>query len=162
MSSHREIERKFLVKSLPPDLHKFPHRSIAQGYIIQDSAQGVVRVRKKGSKHYLTVKRRARVGKEETEVRITAKQFEQLWPLTKGRRLNKVRYEIPFGNRTIELDVFCGRHNGLVLAEVEFPNARAARSFKPPEWFLRDVSSLAQYGNSRLALQPEVEEAVAG
>ncbi len=161
MSSHREIERKFLVRTLPPDLHKFPHRSIAQGYIIQDSAQGVVRLRKKGDKHYLTVKRRAREGKDETEVRITAKQFEQLWPLTKGRRLNKVRYEIPFGKRTIELDVFYGRHNGLVIAEVEFPSMRAANSFAPPDWFARDVSRLAQYSNSRLAMQPEVEESSA-
>lgn len=75
MSSHREIERKFLIKTLPPDLHKFPHRTIAQGYIVQDSTQGVVRLRKKGNKHYLTIKRRAVDGKDETEVRISEKQF---------------------------------------------------------------------------------------
>lgn len=153
MSSHREIERKFLVKTLPSELNKFPHRSIAQGYIVQDSTQGVVRLRKKGNRHYLTVKRRAVEGKDETEVRISKKQFDQLWPLTKGRRVTKVRYEIPFGKHTIELDVFCGRHNGLVLAEVEFSNARAARCFEPPEWFARDVTRVARYSNSRLSTQ---------
>lgn len=155
MSSHREIERKFLVKTLPPNLDKFPHRAIAQGYIVSESAQGVVRLRKKGARHYLTVKRRAAEGKDETEVRISAKQFEKLWPLTKGRRLTKVRYEIPFGKHTIELDVFCGRHSGLVLAEVEFASTRAAQRFEPPEWFARDVTRVARYSNSRLSAQSD-------
>ena len=50
-----------------------------------------------------------------------------------------------------ELDVFHGRHNGLMLVEVEFPNTKAANSFVPPDWFGEDVSEDPCYRNSFLA-----------
>ncbi len=149
--SAREIERKFLVKTVPPDLHQFQHRPIAQGYIVHECKHGTVRVRKKGPRHFLTVKRGDARNREELELPITREQFEQLWVFTKGRRLSKIRYDIPFGKRLVELDVFCGRHDGLILAEVEFPSLRAARAFKPPEWFGREVTGVAKFQNSRLA-----------
>ncbi len=34
-----------------------------------------------------------------------------------------MRYDVPWNGRVIEIDVYRGIHRGLVVAEVEFPNA---------------------------------------
>jgi adenylate cyclase len=150
-----EIERKYLVPTLPARLGRFRHRAIAQGYIVPASPHGQVRLRRKGPRYFLTVKRAggSEHGREETEVPITRAQWKALWPLTKGRRLAKVRYDIRWREHKIELDVFRGRHKGLAVAEVEFPSEAAARSFEPPAWFGREVTHSPRYKNSRLAAQ---------
>ena len=52
---------------------------------------------------------------------------------------------------TVELDVFEGRYQGLILAEVEFPTMEQAESFTPPSWFGPDVTLSGEYQNSRLS-----------
>jgi CYTH domain-containing protein len=64
-----------------------------------------------------------------------------------------VRYEIPWNNVTIEIDIYRGRHAGLVVAEVEFPNSASCRRFKAPWWFGREVTGTKRYSNVRLALE---------
>lgn len=39
-----------------------------------------------------------------------------------------------YAHLTIELDVFSGVYDGLILAEVEFPTVEEAEAFVPPEW----------------------------
>ena len=53
-----------------------------------------------------------------------------------------------------EVDVFHGRHEGLMLVEVEFANTEAADAFVPPAWFGEDVSTDPCYRNSFLASMP--------
>jgi len=64
---------------------------------------------------------------------------QRFGPGTAGRRLRKVRCEIPWKNLVIEIDIYQGRHAGLVVAEVEFPDRLSCRKFKPPSWFGREV-----------------------
>ena len=52
----------------------------------------------------------------------------------------------------VEMDVFEGAYEGLILAEVEFPDEETALAFTPPEWFGRDVTFTGEYSNSRLAM----------
>jgi len=79
-------------------------------------------------------------------------QFEALWPLTEGRRIEKTRYEISAGQRLmIELDVYGGGLEGLVVAEVEFPTRAEAEAFDAPPWFGPDVTDDERYKNQRLA-----------
>ena len=54
--SLREIERKFLVLDLPPDLKKYPHDTIEQGYLAVGGGGLQVRLRKKGAVLSLTYK----------------------------------------------------------------------------------------------------------
>jgi CYTH domain-containing protein len=89
--------------------------------------------------------------REEREIKLSPKQFAALWPATAGRRLRKVRYEIPWKNLLIEIDLYRGRHAGLVVAEVEFPDRVTCRRFKPPFWFGREVTGEKRYSNVRLA-----------
>jgi adenylate cyclase len=147
---HREIERKFLVRQLPVNLSRFEHFEIAQGYLV--STRGVqVRLRRTGEKFSLTYKRNLPGAREEREVELTEEQFTTLWPATEGKRLTKTRYHVPDREHVVEIDVYSGRHEGLVVAEVEFPDERAAREYHPPTWLGRDVTGSARYSNQLLA-----------
>jgi CYTH domain-containing protein len=150
---NREIERKFLVKWLPDGLKRLRSFVIEQGYLASESAGKQVRLRKTGRSTSLTFKARRDTHREEREIKLSPKQFAALWPGTAGRRLRKVRYEIPWDNLMIELDVYRGRHAGLVVAEVEFPNRASCRRFKAPWWFGREVTGEKRYSNVRLALK---------
>jgi len=148
---HREIERKFLVRRLPDNLSSFPHAEIAQGYLAIAPKGVQVRLRKAGEKHSLTYKRNDGAAREEREIALTAEQFAILWPATADKRLTKTRYDVPFECYTVEIDIYSGRHEGLVVAEVEFEDEAAARSFQPPEWLGKDVSRERRYSNQLLA-----------
>ena len=111
-----------------------------------------MRLRKAGRQTSLTFKLvRSRASREEREIKLTPKQFAALWPATKGRRLTKTRYELPWKELKIEVDVYHGRNRGLMVAEVEFPNHASRRKFKPPRWFGREVTGEKRYSNARLA-----------
>src|ERR1043165_5702111 len=135
-----EIERKFVVRKLPADLTSYPNNEISQGYLVSLDDGLQVRLRKSGERHTLTFKRGTGNVREEREVELTADQFDALWPATEGKRLLKTRYEIPFGNRVVEIDLYHDRHEGLIVAEVEFDEAQAARNFQPPPWLGDDVT----------------------
>jgi len=148
---HREIERKFLVRRLPDRLNRSRRYVIAQGYLAREPASRHVRLRKKGKTASLTFKVGRGAHREEREIKLSPKQFAALWPGTAGRRLYKLRYEIPWRNLLIEIDIYRRRHSGLVVAEVEFPDRATCRKFKPPSWFGREVTGEKRYSNVRLA-----------
>jgi adenylate cyclase len=148
-----EIERKFLLKRLPDNLEKYPRADIEQGYLAIDSGGHHVRLRKKGDALSLTYKRDYGRSREEREIRLTAEQFEALWPATAGRRLTKIRYDLPRGKRMIEIDVYRGVHEGLVVAEVEFPDEKSCVEFEAPDWFGAEVTGDQRYSNLKLACE---------
>lgn len=147
---HAEIERKFLVAALPPHVERYPCTRLRQGYLVAD-AETSVRLRQEDDAFTLTVKRGRGLRRAEAEITLTPAQFEGLWPLTAGARLEKTRYRIPFGPHVIELDRYDGALAGLLTAEVEFPTEAAAEAFVPPAWFGTDVTGDARYLNLTLA-----------
>lgn len=157
--STREIERKFLLKRFPPGLKKFPHDTIVQGYLAVGRGGLQVRLRKKGFVRSLTFKQGTKGAREEREIRLSVDQFDALWPATAGRRLTKVRYDVPWKGRTIEIDIYRGRYAGLVVAEVEFDDQRSCAAFQPPDWIGRDVTGKPKYSNVALALKGRSREA---
>ena len=147
-----EVERKFLVWEVPPDLDRHPASAIHQGYLAIDSDGSEVRLRRRADRTYLTGKRGHGLVRREAEVEISDAQFRALWPLTEGRRIEKTRYEISAGQHlVIELDVYGGGLEGLVVAEVEFPTRAQADAFDAPPWFGPDVTDDERYKNQRLA-----------
>ena len=151
LPNSREIERKFLLKRLPEELKRSRRYLIAQGYLATEPAGRQVRLRKKGKTASLTFKMGRGAAREEREIKLSPKQFAALWPATAGRRLRKLRCEIPWRNLLIEIDIYRGRHSGLVVAEVEFPNREMCLQFRPPSWFGREVTGEKRYSNVRLA-----------
>jgi CYTH domain-containing protein len=146
-----EIERKFLLAEIPARLDQYPHECIDQGYVTFSPGDTEIRLRRKGAKYFLTAKRGHGTVRREIEIRLRKKQFETLWPLTKGRRLRKVRYEVPWNQFLITLDVYKGRHRGLKVAEVEFTSRAQSRRFIPPVWFGQEVTRNKRYRNRSLA-----------
>jgi adenylate cyclase len=144
-----EVERKFLVSDLP-DLTGTDADEIEQGYLAI-GADGEVRVRRKGPKLVLTAKRGEGLSREEAEIELDPERFDQLWPLTEGRRLHKRRYVIPHGDLRIEVDVYEGDLEGLLVAEVEFPSEEEAKAFEPPDWLGEEVTGDHRYLNETLA-----------
>ena len=142
-----EVERKFLVSD-PPDLGG--GEEIVQGYLAIGS-DGEVRLRRRGSDLMLTAKRGAGLSRDEAEVPLEAEAFDRLWPLTEGRRLHKRRHVIAHGELEIEVDVYEGDLEGLVVAEIEFPSEESARAFEPPEWLAEEVTGDERYLNETLA-----------
>ena len=149
--NNREIERKFLLTQLPENLNRSRRYLIVQGYLASEAEGRHVRLRKKGKTATLTFKMGRGAHREEREIKLSAKQFAALWPATAGRRLRKLRYEIPWRNLLVEIDIYRGKHVGLVVAEVEFPDRVTCRRFKPPSWFGREVTGEKRYSNVRLA-----------
>jgi CYTH domain-containing protein len=146
-----EIERKFLVDSVPADIATYPSARIEQGYLaITDDVE--VRLRRRGPTIVLTIKSSGDRVRVEEEFELDARRFESLWPLTEGRRLEKTRYTIPAeGGHTVELDIYDGDLAGLVTAEVEFENFADASGFVPAPWLGREVSDDPRYKNKHLA-----------
>ena len=146
-----EIERKFLIKreNLPENLEQYPSKAIEQGYLCTEP---VVRIRKSNDNYYLTYKSKGLLAREEYNLPLTKEAYEHLKPKADGIVISKVRYVIPEKDGlSIELDVFEAPYEGLLLAEVEFPNEEAAHAYQPPKWFGEDVTYSTEYHNSTLS-----------
>ena len=144
--------RKFLIKKLPDNLTSYKARKIEQAYLCTDP---VVRVRRDNDDYYLTYKSRGMIVREEYNLPLTKEAYGHLLAKADGNIITKTRYEIPEkDNLTIELDVFEGKFDGLLLAEVEFASEEEALGYIPPEWFGEDVSNSTKYHNSTLSRLP--------
>ncbi len=153
-----EIERKFLVKEMPAGLGSYPAYEISQGYLAVTGDETEIRIRWKGNKYYETVKSGEGLKRKEVEIELGEKEFNALWPLTEGKRVEKTRYEIPYGAHLIELDVYSGALEGLVVVEVEFGSEEESARFDPPDWFGSEVTGDVRYSNRSLAVHGRPEE----
>lgn len=142
-----EIERKFLVSSLPV-LENYPFHLLEQGYL---STEPVIRIRREDDCFYLTYKGKGLMVREEYNLPLTQKAYAHLLTKADGIIIRKKRYLIPFQAYTIELDIFDAPYEGLRIAEVEFPSEVAAKAFCPPEWFGEEVTYDKHYHNSNLS-----------
>ena len=147
-----EIERKFLVED-PPSLEDAVAEPIEQGYIAITDSGTEVRVRRKGEVHLLTIKHGLGMERLEEEIEIDRGRFEALWPITEGARVSKTRYTFEQGGRRVEVDLYGGELEGLVVAEVEFDSERDAEGFEPLPWMGVEVTDDPAYKNESLATQ---------
>ena len=146
-----EIERKYLIDTLPEHLEQYECKQIEQGYLNTDP---VVRIRKSNDKYTLTYKGAGLMCREEYNLPLNQEAYEHLKEKIDGNLISKKRYLIPIDDKlTIELDVFHEPFETLRLAEVEFPSEEAANAFVPPAWFGKDVTMDGRYHNSYLSKQ---------
>lgn len=149
-----EIERKFLVINNDFKAQATSQNRIVQGYL-NSNPERTVRVRIKGSKGFLTIKGKGNESgttRLEWEKEISLSDAEQLLTLCEKGTIDKIRYEIPLGNHTYEVDVFAGENDGLVLAEIELNSEN--ESFETPSWLGEEVTGDAQYYNAYLSNNP--------
>ncbi len=150
-----EIERKFLIKSVPDLSVAKEVCNIEQAYLEFDP---IIRIRKKNDEYIMTYKKRHHDIKDkilvndEIEIPLTKEIYDHLMIKRKGNKIVKTRYIFPIDNiHKIELDIFGGKLDGLKLAEVEFSSIDDANSFIIPDWFGKDVSKNIKYNNDYLS-----------
>jgi CYTH domain-containing protein/CHAD domain-containing protein len=144
-----EIERKFLVTEMPRA--ESAAAAIEQGYLALDD-RAEVRLRRIDGELLLTAKTGHGEVREEVEVSIHPNAFEELWPLTAGQRVRKVRHYVPLGEGLrAEIDVYEGKLDGLRTAEIEFDSRAAADAFVPPPWLGAELTGDERYANQTLA-----------
>lgn len=153
-SDNVEIERKYLLRSLPSAVATAPWIDIDQGYLPGERILERVRRTRSasGETHYFrTVKLGAGVQRFEFEEETDELFFTTVWPLTRGRRVQKRRYTIVSDGVEWVVDEF--RDRSLVLAEIELDSASA--TIHIPPWLSavldRDVTDEGDYTNYRLA-----------
>jgi adenylate cyclase len=147
-----EVERKWLVPEPPAFVLAAGAKRIDQGYLTVGADGAETRVRRKGTEHTLTVKSGKGLVRDEAEIELTPEQFAALWPATAGAQVQKVRHTLTADDgHVIELDVYEGTLEGLVVAEVEFDDPRVADRFVAPHWFGREVTADDAFKNRRLA-----------
>lgn len=154
-----EIEKKYLLKNLPGDLDNYTNYTIEQAYL---SDSPVVRIRKRLSgetkEFFLTVKSKGMLSREEVETAITISAYNNFLQEAKGNIIIKQRYIIPLSDGLkAELDIFSGAFDGIIMAEVEFPNEECAKKFTPPHFFGDEVTFDSRFHNSNMSKMSEEE-----
>jgi CHAD domain-containing protein/CYTH domain-containing protein len=133
-----EIERKYLLKKLPPEARMAPVSEIEQGYLPGTALIERVRREKSadGVRYLRTVKSGEGLVRTEIEEPCTFATYRAMWPLTKGKRIRKRRYRLADAGQVWEIDEFLDRR--LVLAELELTSARDQVII--PDWLARCVT----------------------
>lgn len=147
-----EIERKFLVAEAPGPAALGPGARLRQGYLALDA--GVeVRLRLTDAGATLTVKAGAGLHRTEVELPVDPGAAAELWPLTDGRRVEKIRHRVDLGASLVaEVDRYADALEGLWTVEVELPSEDAAAAFTPPSWFGEELTGVPGWSNADLAL----------
>ncbi len=151
-----EIERKFLIKTLPHNLNTYPQKQISQGYI--SDTEPTIRIRQQDDKYILTIKSVSNVAKDkqhlinnELEFDISKEKYYELSTKVENTFIEKTRYYIPLDDHIAELDIYKNSLSPLITVEVEFNTEEKALSFQPPSWFGDDVTSDIRYKNFHLS-----------
>ena len=149
-----EIERKFLVKDFGYREAATSHIRIVQGFLSTDPDR-TVRVRRIGGQGFLTIKGMTfdqGTSRQEWEYDIPREEAEELLAICIPAPIEKIRYQVPLGPCTFEVDEFLGVNQGLVLAEVELRESH--EDFPRPSWLGREVTGEPRYYNSQLSQNP--------
>lgn len=149
--NNTEIERKFLVTSEAFRAQATTCYEIMQGYLCKEPGK-TIRVRIRDTRAFLTIKSsrlREGLAKFEWEREIDLADAQEMMQLCLPGAISKTRYIIPTNNeRKWEVDVFHGRLDGLVLAEIELGDEHEA--FERPDWLGEEVTGQPQYYNANM------------
>ena len=157
-----EIEKKFLVTNNSWRSQVYKTTRMAQGYLndmkaMRDGTQKAsVRVRIAGNQAFLNMKSRE-LGhtRQEFDYEIPLADAEDLLKLCVGGLIDKHRNYIKQEAFIWEVDEFLGDNLGLIVAEIELPDADAV--FEKPQWCGMEVTDKIRYYNLALAERPFVE-----
>lgn len=155
-----EIEKRFLVSKDKVEHLKsliVPGSKVIMNdvYIPNGNAHKDLRLRQKGDKYMLTRKRPIKDGDLttmlETTIELSKYEFDALSNSIESN-VEKERYTINISNWTGELDIFTGRHAGLVIVEFEFQNEADLADFEQNmNLNLVDITNIEWLAGGRLA-----------
>lgn len=172
----KEIERKFIIApQFIPSLAKLEYINCRSGFIQDIDGENTIRFREEqrirntaggvehlGKRYYISAKFEDGLVRTKMEVEIDEATFK-LHCNGLQSALQKKRYWLPYGDKTIELDVFEGnRLNGLIIAEVKFASTEEAANFTPPNWFGKEVTEDVIYSGRMLSGTQSFSELTSG
>ncbi len=142
-----ETERRYLLKNIPDDLLESTN-----GWLITDRYFPNTRLRLRHMKsvagneniYKLTQKYHSETQDAYettiTNLYLTEEEYNHLGFLD-GKMIKKTRYPHSAQNHNFSIDVFEGRHQGLILAEMEFDGQSELGEFALPSLALKDVTN---------------------
>jgi adenylate cyclase len=144
-----ETERKFLIKGSFEQMAVKKIR-IRQSYFSTDPGR-TIRLRITGEKGIITFKSnrgKDSFSRNEWDYEIPLKDAEEMIKICLPGIIDKTRHFIPAGRHVFEVDVFHGKNEGLVIAEIELSSE--SEEFERPEWLGEEVTGNPRYYNSNL------------
>lgn len=146
----KEIERKFLVTndSWRPYVTRTTH--FIQAYL-SHRPEGIVRLRICNDNAFLTIKGKTTgIERHEWEYPIPLNDALEMMnnKVYEGKFIEKTRYIVETNGLKWEIDEFHGRHEGLILAEIELPDSNV--QIELPNFVGKEVSNDPRYFNSNL------------
>lgn len=153
----QEIERKFIVTSEGWTSLAKSSSLIRQGYL-SSNAKATVRVRTwDEARAAITLKGPSKgASRAEYEYEIPIEDARELMELARPNTVEKRRHIVPFGGLTWEIDVFEGRHQGLIIAEVELETED--HEVELPDWVGAEVTYDDRYFNASLARADDIPQ----
>lgn len=146
-----EIERKYLVnEELWAKVSKEKSEYVQQMYLHSDKDKAI-RIRIMGIKAFITIKSKiSNIKRLEFEYEIPLSDAEMMMKAYADcPQIEKTRYFIPEEHHTWEVDVFHGKNEGLILAEIEL--SHEDELFALPDWVAQEVTDDDRYLNANLA-----------
>jgi adenylate cyclase len=147
----KEIERKFLI-----DVEKWERKGtpveMIQAYLVI-LPDKIVRVRIAGKRAWLTIKGNTQgITRDEFEYSIPVDDANDLLKMCEDYRVEKTRYIQKIDGKKWEIDIFHGKNEGLIVAEIELDSESEVIDI--PNWVSREVSMDEKYFNFNLATNP--------
>lgn len=148
-----EIEKKFLLTDeQAQELLKDAHDGVRMidYYVPNVRGHMDLRIRKKGETYCITRKTPVETGVMK-EVTMPIERLEFML-LTHGieTSISKTRFKIKFNGYDAELDIYEGRHNGINMLEIEFPNKQAFDNLQL-QYNLKDITGEESWAAGKLA-----------
>lgn len=152
MSTHDEVERKFLLPYLPLEItagikdRRFDFEEIEQAYLSEKGARVRKSVSSEGKiSYFYTLKNKVPnthgISSFEETKAISEEEYNNYLENIVGEILEKTRYFVPIEEGILEINLFHGRLEGKLLGEIEFNNLDEALVFQKPEWIGREVTN---------------------
>ncbi|OLY92956.1 CYTH domain-containing protein [Cnuella takakiae] len=148
-----EIERKYLVnKAIWNNTDKGAGELYSQGYMLT-TPEKTIRVRLTETGGFLTIKGiSVGASRAEYEYGIPQTEASELLADFCSGVIEKRRYKLVYAGMVWEVDEFMGANEGLVLAEIELPDADSI--FSLPPWIGVEVTGQLPYYNSYISEHP--------
>jgi CYTH domain-containing protein len=147
-----QIEKRYLVKEIPRIAGKNKGIALKFGWLSAEPQGTEIKLSQYGERHFMTVNQSSEKSKK-LEIKVSDKQFEDLWKGTKGRRVRLRMFEVKESGTIIILYKFIGKHKGLITAQVKFTNEEKAINFKMPKWLGKDITGDKKFDFKNVATQ---------
>jgi CYTH domain-containing protein len=150
-----EIERKLLLSGLPPEVYSGCRAHVQHGWLPGDVIhERLTIITRDPVEYWRCVKTGKGLVRVELQEKVEDKEFFfKLWPLTEGKRVEKIRYKVKDSiDQLWEIDLFLDR--SLILAEIEL-KSEDARLVVPPwltPYVVKEVTDDPGFLNYNLAL----------